>query len=193
MVTLQMLNSGDPPPPPRPKIFSISCTFWENLTKSYVAPPPGGSAPPPTGNPGSAPGFNNHLWSDMPLCWPCTPARVKPRGDITRSPKQGYQWPHKWTCVHQIFFKKLKKKQTFYLQKDSWKQNLISARVRMFNFCINVNLKVIVTILIFPDVFNSQNIKEKIFWSVSMGEKKRRNEMNFKENKIEWTKLFLKI
>ena len=23
---------------------------------------------------------------------------LKPRGDVTRSPKQGYQWPHKWTC-----------------------------------------------------------------------------------------------
>ena len=31
---------------------------------------------------------------------------LKPRGDITRSPKQGYQWPQKWTCVQQ----KLKKK-----------------------------------------------------------------------------------
>ena len=28
---------------------------------------------------------------------------LKPRGDITRSPKQGYQWPHKWTCVQQKF------------------------------------------------------------------------------------------
>ena len=26
---------------------------------------------------------------------------LKPGGDITRSPKQGYQWPHKGTCVHQ--------------------------------------------------------------------------------------------
>ena len=32
---------------------------------------------------------------------------LKPRGDVTRSPKQGYQWSHKWTCVQQ----KLKKKQ----------------------------------------------------------------------------------
>ena len=31
---------------------------------------------------------------------------LKPRGDVTRSPKQGYQWPQKWTCVQQ----KLKKK-----------------------------------------------------------------------------------
>ena len=28
---------------------------------------------------------------------------LKPRGDFTRSPKQGYQWPHKWTCVQQKF------------------------------------------------------------------------------------------
>ena len=42
-------------PPLRPKIFSISCSFSENLTKSYVGAPPRGSAPPPTGNPGSAP------------------------------------------------------------------------------------------------------------------------------------------
>ena len=26
---------------------------------------------------------------------------LKPRGDATRSPKQGYQWPQRWTCVHQ--------------------------------------------------------------------------------------------
>ena len=28
---------------------------------------------------------------------------LKPRGDVTRSPKQGSQWPHKWTCVQQKF------------------------------------------------------------------------------------------
>ena len=32
----------------------------------------------------------------------------KPRGNITRSPKQGYQWPHKWACVQQKFKKKKK-------------------------------------------------------------------------------------
>ena len=42
-------------PPLRSKIFSISCSFSENLTKSYVGTPPRGLAPPPTGNPGSAP------------------------------------------------------------------------------------------------------------------------------------------
>ena len=31
---------------------------------------------------------------------------LKPREDITRSLKQGYQWPQKWTCVQQNFFKK---------------------------------------------------------------------------------------
>ena len=29
---------------------------------------------------------------------------LKPRGDVTRSPKQGYQWPQKWTGVQQNFF-----------------------------------------------------------------------------------------
>ena len=31
---------------------------------------------------------------------------LKPRGDITRSPKQGYQWSHKWTRVQQKFYTK---------------------------------------------------------------------------------------
>ena len=35
---------------------------------------------------------------------------LKPGGDVTRSPKQGYQWPHKQTCVQQKFKKKKKKK-----------------------------------------------------------------------------------
>ena len=26
---------------------------------------------------------------------------LKPRGDVTRNPKQGYQWPPKRTCVRQ--------------------------------------------------------------------------------------------
>ena len=31
---------------------------------------------------------------------------LKPRGDITRSPKQGYQWPHKKdSCLPNIFLK----------------------------------------------------------------------------------------
>ena len=32
---------------------------------------------------------------------------LKPRGDITRSSKQVYQWPHKWTCVQQKPLKKI--------------------------------------------------------------------------------------
>ena len=35
---------------------------------------------------------------------------LKPRGDITRSPKQGYQWPHKKdSCPPKIFLKNNKK------------------------------------------------------------------------------------
>ena len=42
-------------PYPRPKIFSISCSFSENWAKSYVGAPRQGLEPPPTENPGSAP------------------------------------------------------------------------------------------------------------------------------------------
>ena len=41
-------------PSPGVQILSISCSFWEHLAKSYVGVPPGGLAPPPQGNPGSA-------------------------------------------------------------------------------------------------------------------------------------------
>ena len=40
--------------PPWIQILSISCSFWENLAKSYAGAPPGELAPPPRGNPGSA-------------------------------------------------------------------------------------------------------------------------------------------
>ena len=40
--------------PPRVQILSISCSFGENLAKSYVAAPLGELASPPRGNPGSA-------------------------------------------------------------------------------------------------------------------------------------------
>ena len=51
-----------PPPPPGAQILSISCSFWENLAKSYVgAPPPGELAPPPRGNPGSATAYYQKL------------------------------------------------------------------------------------------------------------------------------------
>ena len=29
---------------------------------------------------------------------------LKPRGDVTRNPKQGYQWPQNRTCVRQKLF-----------------------------------------------------------------------------------------
>ena len=37
---------------------------------------------------------------------------LKPRGDVTRNPKQGYQWPQNRTCVcvRQKYLKKKKKK-----------------------------------------------------------------------------------
>ena len=40
--------------PPRPNISAISCNFLENRR---LVPPPGGLAPLPTENPGSAPGL----------------------------------------------------------------------------------------------------------------------------------------
>ena len=57
--TIGGFNGGAPL---RPKIVSISCSFLQNLAKSYVgAPLPIGLAPPPTGNPGSAPGDGDLL------------------------------------------------------------------------------------------------------------------------------------
>ena len=52
-----------PPPPPGAQILSISCSFRENLAKSYVGapPPPGSWRPPPRDNPGSAAGVNEPL------------------------------------------------------------------------------------------------------------------------------------
>ena len=38
----------------------------------------------------------HQVWIRLP-----TLVALKSRGDITRSPKQRYQWPHKRTCVHQ--------------------------------------------------------------------------------------------
>ena len=47
--------------PPGVQILSISCSFWENLAKSYVGAPPGELAPPPRGNPGSATVFLSYF------------------------------------------------------------------------------------------------------------------------------------
>ena len=41
---------------------------------------------------------------------------LKPRADITRSPKQGYQWPHEKDYVVQKFI--LKKIEYEYLEQD---------------------------------------------------------------------------
>ena len=35
---------------------------------------------------------------------------LNPRGDVTRNPKQGYQWPQKRTCMSAKNFKKRKRK-----------------------------------------------------------------------------------
>ena len=47
-----------PPPPLGAQILSISCSFQENMAKSYVGAPPGELAPPPRGNPGSATAYH---------------------------------------------------------------------------------------------------------------------------------------
>ena len=38
-------------------------------------------------------------------------SHLKPRGDVTRSPKQGYQWPYKKDYCNTIFYFKKQKKQ----------------------------------------------------------------------------------
>ena len=43
-------------------------------------------------------------------CTP-SPSALKPRGDVTLSPKQGYQWPHEKECPPKNF-KKTKKNNT---------------------------------------------------------------------------------
>ena len=55
MVGINKEISGGSTDPPRIKMNLISCSFWENLANLYVGTPRG-LAPPPTGNPGSAPG-----------------------------------------------------------------------------------------------------------------------------------------
>ena len=51
--------------PPGVQILSISCSFWENLAKSYVGAPTGELAPPPWGNPRSATEDNGSMWCCM--------------------------------------------------------------------------------------------------------------------------------
>ena len=51
------LHPASPPPRPQGPKFSqfhaVFCKIWQN----HMFAPPGGLAPPPMGNPGSAPGF----------------------------------------------------------------------------------------------------------------------------------------
>ena len=59
---------------------------------------------------------------------------LKPRGDVTRNPKQGYQWPQKKGHVSAKNFKKKKKKldpetsegvtQYFFFKLNNWIQKL---------------------------------------------------------------------
>ena len=42
---------------------------------------------------------------------------LKPKGDVTRSPKQGNKWPQKWTCVQQKF--------NFFFKNGGQKENTI--------------------------------------------------------------------
>ena len=51
--------------PPTAKIFSISCSFSQNLAKSYVGASPGRLAPPRTGNPGSTPDTESIMNMDI--------------------------------------------------------------------------------------------------------------------------------
>ena len=61
-LTLALIS--DPPPPTHhshhPLAGRVLCSFWENLPKSYLAPP-GGLASPPADNPGTAPA--------LPISW----------------------------------------------------------------------------------------------------------------------------
>ena len=49
---------------------------------------------------------------------------LKPRGDITRNPKQGYQWPQKRTCVRKKLGKK-KVQEKVSKKKKTWKTKVI--------------------------------------------------------------------
>ena len=66
------------------QILSISCSFWENLAKSYVGAPPPELAPPPRENPGSA---TNNYWEKAVNKLHCndTP-QLKPLQLIFRTP-----------------------------------------------------------------------------------------------------------
>ena len=48
---------------------------------------------------------------------------LKPRGDVTRNPKQGYQWPQKGPVSAKNFFKKKFKKK----EEIGWTQSFLRA------------------------------------------------------------------
>ena len=56
--------------------------------------------------------FASAMWIRQPTL------ALKPRGDVTRNQKQGYQWPQKWTCVRQKLLKKKEKKVTTVKRVD---------------------------------------------------------------------------
>ena len=50
---------------------------------------------------------------------------LNPRGDVTRNPKQGYQWPPKRTCVYPKNFKKRKKRALILLLLAKYNKNVL--------------------------------------------------------------------
>ena len=54
---------------------------------------------------------------------------LKPRGDVTRNPKHGYQWPQNRTCVCQEL--KKEKKRTHCATDEGWVVMQCDSRVRV--------------------------------------------------------------
>ena len=73
--TLNIKRDAPPPLSPGAQILSISCIFWENLSKSYVGAPPWELAPPTRGNPGSTTAYS------------CLDLRIYSDKECRRSPK----------------------------------------------------------------------------------------------------------
>ena len=73
---------------PRVQIISISCTFGENLAKSYVGAPPGGLAPSPRENPESAA-------APLPFC-------AVPNRKLSWCTPRGCTVHHKWCTAQPI-------------------------------------------------------------------------------------------
>ena len=57
---------------------------------------------------------------------------LKPWKDVSRSPKQRYQWPHKRTDVLQNFFKKLKKMKNIEIENEN-EETLGSSKIAHFD------------------------------------------------------------